>query len=144
MHPSVRPRGMGTEESWAELARRVKYRVSGLGAFYGRNRLWLWRWWRRECGCTPKEWLQEERWRAAKRLVEQGNRASKVAELLGYANTSHFTNDFLARTGRTSRRYYQDWRYERHRERVRREGDASRPFPVANQQAQDDRSEKRF
>ena len=36
---------MGMEESWAELARRVKYRVSGLCALYERNRLWVWRLW---------------------------------------------------------------------------------------------------
>jgi methylphosphotriester-DNA--protein-cysteine methyltransferase len=135
---------MGTEETWAELARRVKYRVSGLGPSYGRNRLWLWRYWKRECRCTPKEWLQEERWRAAKRLVEQGNRASKVAKLLGYANASHFTSDFKARTGRTAHRYYREVRYEAHLERVGRGGGASRRFPAARYQIQNDRAGKRF
>ena len=117
----VRPCGAGTEESWADIARRAKYRVSGLCALYKRNRLWLWRLWRRQCGCSPKAWLKEKRIEAAKTLVVAGNAISKVAKLLGYATASHFTNEFRAFMAQTARQYRKRAQWERH-EKNRAEG----------------------
>ena len=93
------------DTDWPAIAHQAHYRVAGLVELYGKERLWVWRLWRRECGCSPKVWLEELRAQAAARLAVAGLKTEEIATSLFYADASHLTHDFRQRFGQPIRRY---------------------------------------
>ena len=45
-------------------------------------------------GCSPHEWLQEQRMVAARQLLMESNSVSSVARQLGFKQISHFSREF--------------------------------------------------
>lgn len=49
---------------------------------------------RRQKGCTPQNWLNEQRLMAAQRMLQSGEPVKKVALDLGFKQASHFCRQF--------------------------------------------------
>lgn len=49
---------------------------------------------RNQLGRTPRDWLNEQRLTAAKRMLRSGDQVKKVASNLGFKQSSHFCRQF--------------------------------------------------
>lgn len=56
---------------------------------------------RRQWGCTPRQWLAQNRWAEALRLLRLGQSVKEVAYELGFKHPSPFIQQFKRRFGCT-------------------------------------------
>jgi AraC-like DNA-binding protein len=88
-----------SRDELASLAERCGYRLDELTAACNLSprrmrhsfRAWL--------ACTPREFLREERLKAARRLLQSATSVKEVAYTLGFPQESQFSRDFKARFG---------------------------------------------
>lgn len=81
---------------WAALAKTAKYCARDLAALRRVSSRQLERFFKREMGCRPHQWLRDERMRRAAELISEGERSLKeiATDELGYESAAHFTRDF--------------------------------------------------
>jgi AraC-like DNA-binding protein len=92
----------GSKPSRAELvdlAEHCGYRLDELAAACNMSRRHMQRSFRAWLACTPREFLREERLRAARRLLPSATSVKEVAYALGFPQESQFSRDFKARFG---------------------------------------------
>jgi AraC-like DNA-binding protein len=78
------------ETGWNELARRAHFRPGELSTLSGMAPRRLHRVFLRVFGCPPRDWLEERKLRAAKRMLASGEPAKIVAAALGFAHVPNF------------------------------------------------------
>ncbi len=60
---------------------------------------------KKKCGMTFREYLQEERIKRAKEMIEAGYKIKDVAEKCGFSNRNYFNEIFKKSTGKTASEY---------------------------------------
>jgi AraC family transcriptional activator of tynA and feaB len=75
------------------------YRVGFLASYVGVSERHLQRIFVRELGCSPENWLREERLQVARRLLRSAGTVKEVALALSYSQLSQFSRDFRQRFG---------------------------------------------
>ncbi|MFT5492571.1 MAG: AraC-like DNA-binding protein [Limisphaerales bacterium] len=79
---------------WLRLARQADFRPGTLAELYGVTLRQMERYFQDDFGCSPGEWLQEQRMVAARQLLMESNSVSSVAKKLGFKQVSHFSREF--------------------------------------------------
>src|SRR5687767_13301700 len=82
---------------WDELARVARYRSPELAKLCKVSSRQLRRQFQQYFGCSPQDWLKEQRIVAAERLLLTGELIKTVAYELGFKQTSHFCREFKSR-----------------------------------------------
>jgi AraC-like DNA-binding protein len=90
---------MPSRAKLANLEKDCSYRLDELAAACNMSRRQMQRSFRALLACTPREFLREERLRAAHRLLGSATSVKEVAYALGFQQESQFSRDFKARFG---------------------------------------------
>jgi len=80
-----------SKEGWGELAEAARYRARELAERCGLSLRQLQRRFKSEKGLTPKQWLQEQRVAAARRMISEGLRPKEIATALKFSDQSHYS-----------------------------------------------------
>lgn len=91
--------GKPSRAELADLAEHCRYRLDELAAACNLSRRQMQRFFHVWLACSPREFLREERLRAAHRLLQSATSVKEVAYALGFAQESQFSRDFKARFG---------------------------------------------
>jgi AraC-like DNA-binding protein len=86
-------------EALRTLAASCAYSPRGVAAHFGVSQRQLHRLFMMHLGCSPREWLREERMRCALQLLRESNTVKEVAYRLGFLQASQFCRDFRLRFG---------------------------------------------
>jgi len=81
-------------EQWEQLAGAAHYDAKELARFCSLSVRQLERDFHRDLGCSPQDWLNEQRIKAAQQLLLSGQPVKKVALELGFKQVSHFCRQF--------------------------------------------------
>lgn len=81
-------------EDWEGLAVQAGYDVGRLALIIGRSKRHLQRIIRKQFGCSPQEWLDQERLTRAPALLWSGMPVWAVARDLGFKQVPHFCRRF--------------------------------------------------
>ena len=92
-------------QDWSELARQARFNARRLAAVCRVSLRQLERYYNESVGQTPQGWLNEARFREAKRLLLKGLSVKEVSFELGFKQASHFSRSFKQRTGRPPSEY---------------------------------------
>lgn len=83
-----------TEEEWESRAAQARYSPARLAKLSGVSPRQLQRIFLNKFSQSPKEWLDEQRIKAAQHMLRRGESIKSVAIELGYKQTSHFCRQF--------------------------------------------------
>src|ERR1041384_3878592 len=90
---------------WSELARQARFSPRHLASVCRVSLRQLERYYNDSFGQTPQEWLNEARFREAKKLLLKGLSVKEVSFKLGFKQASHFSRSFKQRTGQPPSAY---------------------------------------
>lgn len=79
--------------------------VASVARLFSYNEAYLGRLFHRETGCSLREYINRERIRIAKRLLQTDSPVTAVAQLSGYNSIAYFNRVFKAYTGQTPSAY---------------------------------------
>lgn len=79
---------------WNDLAVRSNYNVQRMAYLTGISVRQLQRYFQKDFGCAPREWLHEKRMMAAFLRLGNANSVKEVAFDLGFKQVSHFCRAF--------------------------------------------------
>lgn len=97
------------------MARQASFRPGTLAELYGVTLRQLERYFQDDFGCTPHEWLQEQRMVAARKLIMESNSVSSVSKRLGFKQISHFSREFKRYYNLTPSSFNPSVSYTKHR-----------------------------
>jgi transcriptional regulator GlxA family with amidase domain len=84
-------------QDWPERAKQAKWSATTLAKNCGVCRRTLERYFLKERGLSPKQWLAEQRQLRANDLIRAGFGVKETAFYLGYKHAHHFSRDFTAK-----------------------------------------------
>ncbi|SRR6266511_1503507 len=99
------PSKLDRVHGWLNLARQGRYNARQVAALCGVSLRQLERYFNDSFGRVPQEWLNEVRFREAKKLLLKGLSVKEVASRLGFKQPTHFSRSFKQRTGRPPSKY---------------------------------------
>ena len=79
---------------WRQLAREADYHPGSLAKISGISLRQLERYFDHDFHCRPKDWLQQERMKAARELLTNADSVKEVAFTLGFKHPAHFCTAF--------------------------------------------------
>lgn len=88
-------------QGWRLLAQRAKFRANNLAKLCGISARHLQREFQRCLGCSPQDWLDEQRIMASMPRLCAGEPVKSVAFDLDFRQSSHFCRKFKEITGMT-------------------------------------------
>ena len=83
-----------TEEEWEVRAAQARYNSARLAKISGLSSRQIQRIFLSKFSQSPKEWLDEQRIKAAQQMLQRGESIKSIAFELGYKQTSHFCRQF--------------------------------------------------
>jgi len=92
-------------QNWSDLARQAGFRAKQLAALCLVSLRQLERYCNESFGRTPQDWLNQARFREAKKLLLMGFSVKEVASRLEFKQASHFSSWFKRRTRRPPSEY---------------------------------------
>ena len=95
-------------ENWSEVARQSRYRVNLLSEQLQVCQRQLRRYSWKLFGCSPQNWLDQERLTLAPDLLKELGSVKQVAFDLGFKHVSHFSRKFKERHGLSPTAYLAD------------------------------------
>jgi len=89
-------------QKWLMMAEGSAYRASALAKNLGVCQRQLQRYTQRVFGCTPQQWLDEQRLVAAAERLKGSRSVKSVAFSLGFKQVSHFSREFKRYYGQSA------------------------------------------
>ena len=105
MKKSNKRLSLKNKRSWLRLAHEAKYSSATMAALCGITVRQLERHAQDVLGCTPQQWLDEQRMVRAQSLLRELDTIKEVAFKLGYVQASHFSRHFKEHAGMTPSQY---------------------------------------
>jgi AraC-like DNA-binding protein len=81
-------------QNWMDLSKQANWSVERLAQLSGVNRRTLHRYFLKQMGQTPKDWLTGLRQKLALELLRDGSSVKETATQLGYGCSETFSRDF--------------------------------------------------
>jgi AraC family transcriptional regulator, glycine betaine-responsive activator len=94
MKKSVKRLSLKNKRSWLRLAQEARFNAATMAALCGITGRQLERHAQQVLGCTPQQWLDEQRMIAAQSLLRELDTIKEVSFQLGFAQASHFSRHF--------------------------------------------------
>src|SRR6266404_5163803 len=95
-------------EQWREVARQARYRLKPLSDQLEVCQRQLRRYSWELFGCSPQDWLDQERLTLAPDMLKEHRSVKRAAFELGYKRASHFSRKFKERYGLSPAAYVAD------------------------------------
>jgi transcriptional regulator GlxA family with amidase domain len=86
-------------QDWPERARAAKWCAATLAKHCGVSLRTLERFFQKNMGKSPKQWLSDRRQQRANELIQDGSSVKETAGLLDYRHPNHLTNAFTKHFG---------------------------------------------
>jgi transcriptional regulator GlxA family with amidase domain len=86
-------------QNWPERAQAAKWSAATLAENCGVSLRTLERFFLKNMGKSPKQWLSDQRQQRANELIQDGSSVKETAALLNYKHPSHLTNEYKKQWG---------------------------------------------
>lgn len=94
MKKSRRRVRLHNKRAWLRLAHEARFNAADMAALSGITLRQLERNAQKVLGCTPQQWLDEQRMVAAQVLLREADTIKEVSIQLGFSQPSHFCRQF--------------------------------------------------